>query len=108
MLRLFGILFLVLGIHAFAYALDLDKLKAYFLSGDYKSAITEGERVLAKVEDSGPIDELYYILGLSYLKDGNYLRASDIFEIILNECKGSHFKDDAILRLSSFSLMFPL
>jgi len=45
------------------------------------------------------LDELYYLLSLSYLKDGNYLRASDIFEIILREFKGSRFKEDALLAL---------
>jgi tetratricopeptide (TPR) repeat protein len=82
------------------YALNLDKLKVYFLSGDYKSSILEGERILASSGSSSVgLDELYYILGLSYLKDGNYLRASDIFEIILKEFKDSAFKDDALLGL---------
>lgn len=83
-----------------AYALNIDKVKVYFLNGDYKSAISEGEKVLTKYSAHSPsLDELYYILGLSYLKDGNYLRASDIFEIILREFKDSPFKDEAKLSL---------
>ncbi|MFA5410920.1 MAG: SPOR domain-containing protein [Candidatus Omnitrophota bacterium] len=81
------------------YCLNLDKAKAYFLSGDYKSAISEGERILSGSRDSSGIDELYYILALSYLKDGNFLRASDIFEIILNESRESAFKEEARLGL---------
>jgi len=102
---LFRISDLVLGIFlslAFiynVYALDLDRIKTYFLSGDYKSAIAEGENILASPGDSAHLDELYYILGLSYLKDGNYLRASDIFEIILKEFKDSAFKEEAKLGL---------
>ena len=83
-----------------AYALNIDKVKVYFLNGDYKSAISEGERVLTKYTVHSPnLDELYYILGLSYLKDGNYLRASDIFEIIIKEFQDSAFADDAKLSL---------
>ncbi len=82
-----------------AYALNLDQAKIYFLSGDYKSAIQEGEKLLAKDANSPHSDELYYILGLSYLKDGNFLRASDIFEIILKEFKSSAFGDEARLSL---------
>jgi len=82
------------------YCLNIDKIKIYFLNGDYKSTISEGEKVLTKYSAHSPnLDELYYILGLSYLKDGNYLRASDIFEIILKEFKDSLFKDEAKLSL---------
>ncbi len=97
---LLGILCLVFGIFNNAYALNIDKAKVYFLNGDYKSAISEGEKVLTKYTAHSPdLDELYYFLGLSYLKDGNYLRASDIFDIILREFKGSHFKNEAKLAL---------
>lgn len=82
-----------------AYCLSLDKVKIYFLSSDYKSAILEGEKILAGYRESSVSDELYYILGLSYLKDENYLRASDIFEIILKEFKDSPFKEEARLGL---------
>jgi len=80
-----------------AYALDLQQPKQYFLEGDYKAAIKEGEKILAEADYVPDLDELYYILGLSYFKDGNYLRASDIFEIILNEFKESNLKDEAAL-----------
>jgi len=73
------------------FALNLDKLKFDFIRGDYKSAIKEGENILAEAKNSGDLDELYYFLGLSYLKDGNYLRAWDIFEIIIKEYKASRY-----------------
>lgn len=82
------------------YCLNIDKVKVYFLSGDYKSAILEGEKVLANYTTHPPdLDGLYYILALSYLKDGEYLRASDIFEIIIREFKESRFLDEARLGL---------
>ena len=97
-LCLFWILCFVIWIYSIAFALNLDKLKIYFLKGDYKSAISEGERILADSKPSSlGLDELYYLLGLSYLKDGNYLRAADIFEIILKEFKDSEFKEEAEL-----------
>lgn len=98
---LFVILCLFMGIFTPAYALNLDKAKVYFLNGDYKSAILEGEKILATSESqSAGLDELYYLLGLSYLKDGNFLRASDIFEIILREFRKSDFKEGAKIGLA--------
>lgn len=103
----FGFFALLFGFFTNAYALNLDKLKVYFLEGDYKSAISEGEKILAGAGASQgrDPDELYYILGLSYLKDENYLRASDIFEIILKEFKGSKFKEEAKLGLGDTYLL---
>lgn len=97
---LFVLWCLVLGISADSYALNIDHVKAAFISGDYKAAILEGEKILADSGKDYNVDELYYILGLSYLKDGNYLRASDIFEIIINELKNSRYKPEAKLGLA--------
>jgi tetratricopeptide (TPR) repeat protein len=85
---------------SFVYAFNLDKLKSSFLNGDYKAAILEGEKILATKDSSSDSDQLYYILGLSYMKDANYLRASDIFEIIINEYKNSPLKEYAKLGLA--------
>jgi tetratricopeptide (TPR) repeat protein len=95
-----GIWCMVFGICTHAYALNLDSVKASLLQEDYKQAITEGEKLIAQYNHSPGVDELYYILGLSYLKDGNYLRASDIFEIILKEFKNSKFREEAKLGLA--------
>lgn len=99
-IRLMLIFCLVGGLPYSAYALNLDRLKVYFLKGDYKSAISEGEKILAANKASADSQELYYILGLSYLKDGNLLRASDIFEIILKEFEDGKLKDEAKLGLA--------
>jgi len=80
-----------------AYCLDLNSMKTNMLLGDYKGAIAEGEKLIAKNPHS---DELYYFLGLCYLKDANYLRASDIFEVIIKEFSGSKFKEGASLGLA--------
>ncbi len=81
------------------FAINLDSVKVAFVKGDYKEAITEGEKVMAGAKGGKDLDELYYILGLCYLKDGNYLRAGDIFEIILGEFKQSKFRNEAKLGL---------
>jgi len=72
-----------------------EAIRAYFISGDYQACIREGERMLASARSGKGLDELYCMLGLSYLKTANYLRASDIFEIVLNEYKDSPYSDDA-------------
>ena len=95
----------VLATPTFSSALNLDKVKVDFLNGDYKAAIFEGERILANSRHSSDLDELYYLLGLSYTREGNYLRASDIFEIILREFKASKFKDEAKLGLGDSYLL---
>ncbi|MFC1674521.1 SPOR domain-containing protein [Candidatus Omnitrophota bacterium] len=82
-----------------AYALDLDKARTYFIEGDYASCIKEGERILGVSGQDRNMDELYYLLGVSYLKEERYLRASDIFEIIMNEFKDSSYRDEARLGL---------
>ncbi|MDD4953860.1 MAG: SPOR domain-containing protein [Candidatus Omnitrophica bacterium] len=104
-LRLSGILCLGLIICVNAYALNLDKIKVYFLQGEYKAAIQEGEKILAASGNTSGIDELYYFLGLSYMKDQNYLRASDIFEIILKEFHRSDYREEARLGLGDTYLL---
>ncbi|MEW6075353.1 MAG: SPOR domain-containing protein [Candidatus Omnitrophota bacterium] len=79
-------------------ALELEQARYYFLHGDYADCIKEGEKALAGIQGvSKGVDELYYLLALSYLKEGNYLRAADIFEIILNECNDSRYQSEARL-----------
>jgi len=78
-------------------ASGIDSLKVSLLEGDYKAVITEGEKVLGDPREQYDLKELYYILGISYLKEGNYLRAWDIFEIILNEFSDTRFQDEARL-----------
>jgi len=89
-----------------AQALDLSRIHAHLLRADYLSAINEAERILAeqKGQEQG-IDELYYLLAIAYLKNGNLLRAADIFEIIINEFKNSRFRDEAYLGLGDISLL---
>ncbi len=83
-----------------AYAMDLDNLKSSYISGDYKAAIREGEKLIAASRGQPNLDELYYFLALSYLKDGNYLRSWDIFEIIINEFSKSNYLEEAKIGLA--------
>lgn len=97
----FTLIFSFLTLSFKCYALDLGKLKASFIGGDYKAAISEGERILAGSSKDKGLDEAYYFLGLSYLKAGNFTKASDNFKVILSEFKGSKFSDEA-WRLSQY------
>jgi len=79
-----------------AFAMDLDAIKRHFLNSDWKAGIREGERLLAQANRrTEGLDELYYYLALCYLKDGNYLRTSDICEILLDEFPGTRFREQA-------------
>lgn len=96
--------FLMLTV-TFASALDLDKAKVYFLGGNYSACIKECEGILASSNYSPKLDQLYYLLALSYLKEGNYLRASDIFEIILTEFDKSVYAEEARLGIGDAYLL---
>jgi len=79
-----------------ACAMNIDSIKLHFLNGNWKAAIAEGEKLLSKATSKAEgLDELYYYLALCYYKDGNYLRASDICEIILNEFPKTKFREQA-------------
>jgi tetratricopeptide (TPR) repeat protein len=87
------------------YCLNLDKLKVYFLEGNYRQAIIEAEKILSSHKESSGLDEVYYLLGLCYLKEGDYLKAQNAFEIILREFKKSRFKEEAKLGLADTFLL---
>lgn len=80
-------------------AIDIQRLRTLVLQGNYKEAIKEGEKLIALASGPEGLDELYYLLGISYLKDENYLRASDIFEIIIEEYPKSTLLEQAMLGL---------
>lgn len=86
-------------------ALNLDKAKEYFLKGDYQASISECERILAAGERFKGIDELYFILGLSYLKKADYLRSYDVFQIIIEEFPESRYQQEAILGQADIDFM---
>lgn len=95
---LFSLIFL-LTCGARAYPYDMETAKVYFLRGEYGQCIKECEKIIAQKGTDAASDEAYYFLGLSYLKEGNYLRATDIFEIILNEFPKSRLRPEAKLGL---------
>lgn len=105
MLKIIFVAVFILCLYSNIFALELQSIKVNILKGDYKQAIVEGEKALASQEESRDSDELYYLLGLSYLKDGNFLRAADIFEIILKEQPDSKFKDEAKIGLADAYLL---
>jgi tetratricopeptide (TPR) repeat protein len=81
------------------YCLNLDKIKTAYLSGDYKTSISDGEKILLTSVNHTGFDELYYYLGLSYLKESNFVRSEDMFGRILSEFKNSKFTNQAKLAL---------
>lgn len=84
---------------------NLDKAQLYFLKSDYGSAINECEDILGNPAYKKDLDKIYYLLGLSYLKQGNFMKAQDIFNIIIDEYKESKFLEEAFLSLGDSYLL---
>lgn len=96
------ILVLMLGCCAVVYSSTiiapsgLSAVKIMFMESDYKGAIKKGESLLSgAAKQEQWLDELYYYLGLSYMKTGAYMRAADIFAIIINEFPESAFHEQS-------------
>ena len=85
-----------------AHALNIDRVKVCYLNQDYKGAIQEGNRLIAQDRYSS---ELYYFLGLSYLKEGQYLRAAESFKVVINNLKESRLKEEARIGLADTYLL---
>jgi len=102
---LFGICVLCIGISG-VLASNIDTVKTYFINGDYRGCIREGENILAssKVRKKNR-DEVRYFLALSYLKEGNPLPASRNFKIILNEFRKSKFREESQIGLGDSYFM---
>ncbi|MDD5045369.1 MAG: tetratricopeptide repeat protein [Candidatus Omnitrophica bacterium] len=100
-----SILLSIFFISAVAYSDNFHDIRVSFLKGDYTACIDEGEKALVDAYHSKNADELYYLLGESYLKSGNFLRAADIFEILVKEFKNSKFRNDAYIGLGDASFL---
>jgi tetratricopeptide (TPR) repeat protein len=85
------------------WAADLDTLKVDFLQGNYRRVIFEGQAQVDKI-NFGSSDELNYILGLSYLKEGRLDSARICFGHILDN-SNSKFKAQATLGLGDTYLV---
>lgn len=86
-----------------SWAIEIDALKADFLQGNYRQVIFEAEAQRQGI-NLGNTDELNYILGLSYLKEGKVSAAQDCFLRILNNPSGK-FKGRATLGLADTYLI---
>jgi len=84
---------------------DLDEAKAYFLEGNYLSAIPLLVE-LAKHADAliyGP--EITYLLMESYHQTQDYIKASEQIEIMLRLYPESHLAGYALIRLGDYYAM---
>ena len=88
---------------SFCWALNLDTLKADFLQGNYRRVIFEGQAEVDRMH-LGNLDELNYILALSYLKESKLDLAQDSFRRILNN-PNSKFNEEASLGLGDTYLV---
>jgi tetratricopeptide (TPR) repeat protein len=76
---------------------SVSSAKVYFLRGDYVQAARASEQLL--VESGGNsgrgMDEVHYLAGLSYLKEGRYAQAREHFESVLKNFSSSAFEEAA-------------
>jgi len=93
---LFSLLSLCL-LTGYLYALNIDRVKMYFLRGDYDAAISEGESLISGDNKSS---ELYYFLGLSYLKRMEYPKAANCFSLVINNFGDNKLKEESRIALA--------
>ena len=102
----FKVYFLVLAIlilPVISWAIDLDSLKADFLQGNYRRVTLEAQAQIGGSSIQG-VDELSYLLGLSYLKEDKLDQAQECFCRILNNPL-SKFKEQAGLASADIYLI---
>jgi tetratricopeptide (TPR) repeat protein len=97
-------LFLVFFISpVFLWAANLDSIKVDFLQGNYRRVIFESQPLVNSISIGGN-EELNYILGLSYLKEGNLEQAQNCFKRIQSSVN-KKFKVQANLGLADSYLL---
>ena len=82
---------------ALSFALDIGDIKRHFLSSDYDLVIRQAEALIAQDRYSS---ELYYFLGLSYLKKMEYKKAEDSFSFVVNNHGDKKFKEESKIALA--------
>lgn len=88
-----------------SFAQTLAEAQVQYLQCDYQQAIDTLEKLLSLHVDRRSPPELYYLLGLSYLKSNNLLRASDCFDIIIKEYPDSLVFRQAQIKLIDIDLL---
>jgi tetratricopeptide (TPR) repeat protein len=97
-------LFLVFFISpVFLWAANLDNIKVDFLQGNYRRVIFEAQPLVNSISIGGN-EELNYILGLSYLKEGNLEQAQNCFKRVQSSLS-KKFKVQANLGLADSYLL---
>ncbi len=85
---LLGLLMLLtMNLPLFAKQDYVDKMQIALLDGDFDLAVNYGEKALALYTSSPPPPELYYFIAIAYMREGNDLRADDIYDLLLKEYK---------------------
>ncbi|MEI6831777.1 MAG: SPOR domain-containing protein [Candidatus Omnitrophota bacterium] len=81
------IVFVLFSFPSFCSAAELNTIKADFLAGNYRRVIFEGQVKIKKFNFDSSL-ELNYILGLSYLKEGNLVAAEESFKRVIKDARG--------------------
>jgi TolA-binding protein len=92
---------------AFAAGEDvLKKVRVSFLREEYQEVTTECERLLLREHlDSNMQAELYYLAGVSFLKQNKFSKAKDNLLMLISRYARTEFVDDAYLSLGDCYLL---
>lgn len=77
-----------------------EKIEELFLNNDYPAVIDEAGSILSKGTNQPNADKVYYYLGLSNIRLGNFSEARNDLNILLRDFTNSKFKDRASLAIA--------
>ena len=77
-----------------------ERIEELFLRSDYPAVIEEASLVLSRGSNQPDLDRVYFYLGLSNMRMGNFSEARNDFNILLGNYQKSRFKERANLALA--------
>jgi len=77
-----------------------ERLEELFLRSDYPAVIEEASLVLSRGSNQSDLDKVYFYLGLSNMRMGNFSEARNDFNILLRNYEKSRFKERTNLVLA--------
>lgn len=83
----FVFILVILSLSSFLYAAGISDMEEMILKGNYTETISLGHRLLAADISLKQKRNIYYFMGLSYLKLGNTQKARSDFREVLDESK---------------------
>lgn len=77
-----------------------NRVPVLFLKGDHQSSAAAGLRTLSLSGVTAETDEVFYLSGLSCLKNGDYANAAKLFNKVIKDFRRSEYIDEARIGLA--------